>query len=303
MNWETVGKRSAVSAAFGLLVTLVSAIADANVYGVRYIWSDTVLKDHQFGSIIFGADDISLDCKGYQVHISSFTHLNCTQFGTPLLKCGIVATNKRNISIRNCNVVGGFASGVHISGTDGATLHNVTSNASTGFWFGYNSNLSATELFANGSSGTGALILEDLYGSYDINTENVGSFGISIQSSMGTYLDHVRAYQSGSHGLSVSDSTYVTISGGLFHANRGHGILIERSSSVSSSYSFALQNGRDTVQDKGWGIHLVGVSYSSFLNGTFQSNAQPCDAFSDDGSFGNDWSGSTIGRRCFFVHH
>ena len=142
--------RSAVALAAFCSVLAPAARAHAYVMGERHITSDTVLKTDQYGSVVFDADDITLDCANHQVHISSASKPNCFSNQS---KCAIVAYNHKNITIQNCAVVGGFDTRVAVDQSSAVTLDNVSATVTvnaTAFHFEYTSDIVANQLYMLG---------------------------------------------------------------------------------------------------------------------------------------------------------
>jgi len=185
---------------------LIAGTASANQYGVRTITSNTTLTDNQYGAIIFGANNITLDCAGYQVHIASQSTNNCN--GS---KCGIVANGRSNITIRNCHVVGGFAWGIWLRNTSNSSVLYSDSNATTGFYFENNNNLTGYSLDANYCA----------LGGYELRNNTNTKIGYSWATGCGgdgfdenngtntTYNQDTRATNNGVNGLECDGCTKI----------------------------------------------------------------------------------------------
>lgn len=78
--------------------------------------------------MVFDASNVTLDCAGYQVHISSFTKGR----GPDREKVGVYALGKSHIEIKNCRIVGDFDAGLWVEGGSNLKVSDVYSSTGTG---------------------------------------------------------------------------------------------------------------------------------------------------------------------------
>jgi hypothetical protein len=166
----------AMTVAFGNMLALAGA-AHANQYGELHIRSNTTLTDNRYGDIVFDAGNITLDCAGHQVHISSYTRINDGQ------KLAIYANGMNRVTIKNCSIVGGFDASIELKNSMSSVVQNVS--ASTTYLFLSDSYANVSGLTASGNIGLN--IDGDTGGIYSA-TVRCGSEGIHVYSSSETML-------------------------------------------------------------------------------------------------------------------
>jgi nitrous oxidase accessory protein NosD len=255
---------------------------------------------------VFDKDNITLDCNGYQVHISSFSKPNCFPVdGQMSSTCGIVAIGRSNVTIKNCRVVGGFDYSVSLDGTNGATIADTQVSGLTGFSIRNAHDTNGHGLLARGSDQDGLDLSNDYYGSYAITVQNVGGTGVFAADSQGTFFDHPSISGAGEYGMYLYASTNMSVSGGDVEQSNVLGILLSQSSALSINDTTCTGNGAgsDSVYDgvnDGKGIQLYKVTSSTFSNNRFVNNSPPCDAYYGPDSAGNTWTGSVFGVACFY---
>lgn len=298
-----VGRRRVQSAVLGLAVTLLALSAHANKYGEKHITKNTTLTDHQYGSVVFDADNISLDCNGYQVHISSYSKKNCLANGQDewTSKCAIVAYDKSDISIKNCRVVGEFDYGVFLVGTENAYMESVRASARVGFFLRYTTASYGTMLRASGSDSVGLWLHDDVDAFFNnVVVEGVGSTGVILHYPTNTYFTELSVSESDGWGVDMYRGDGVTIADSEILSNAETGAVIRESDDVWFVRTDVQFNGYDEDWAEGTGIHLWDVHSSHFVDSNVTSNAPVCDVWQGPDSLGNDWSRTVIGNRCFY---
>jgi len=132
------------------------------------ITTDTTLTGPQFSNIVIGADDITLDCAGFDVAPIP---------GPPAFVDGISMDNKKGITIKNCNVKN-WLRGIVLVAFSSVTLENVEIDGS----------------LANGlDTNDGSRVL--MVGTFKSN--NNGVFGISMQNDVSLTMKQSQAECSG----------------------------------------------------------------------------------------------------------
>lgn len=294
-------RRSVMQAAVAVVSVMgtlaFSAVAQANVYGQRHISTNTVLADHQFGAIIFDADNISLDCAGKQVHISSYTRLNCSPQGTAG-KCGIIAAGRTNVTIKNCQIVGGFDYGLDVESSTGVHVMNTSAAGPTvGFEFSNNTSTQVDNVAAN-TTGTGLIIEHDNYGNYN-NAAVDMSLHDGIDVSYGNLTSLVNPSVTNS-GQSTSGGTglysfhnYALTVDYLYSANNVTGFVDIASNIATITHGIMTGNfyeglsfGEDSYMSIGWN-----QAYDNDTGGF------GCDAY-QRGASNNDWYQNTLESWC-----
>jgi hypothetical protein len=294
--------RALVAAGLALCAMLVASEARAVKYGMRTITSNTTLTDHQYGAVIFGANNITLDCAGFQVHISSYTKPNCGAGNAQ--KCAVVAIGRSNVHVKNCNIVGGFDYGAYMSGTNNSSIVWTQSNAITGFRFEGNTNLKAEALDANFCA-AGGYELRDNVNTKVYYSWATGVSGDGFDENRGTttyYSRDTRATNSGVNGFECDnclDITYGypgTNQGGLRSEGNGqHGISIDNSQSIYVWHGTVQWNNRDGVRFQNV-TNAPGYHFSDFYQSYSFGNSR-CDCRSDN-SYGDVWDLSGCGSKC-----
>ena len=270
----------------------VTVLAAPNAHAVRYgelhITRNTVLRDHQYGSVVFDADDITLDCAGKQVHISSYSKLNCDEGYS---KCGIVAENRSNITIKNCRVIGGFDRGVSLINTVNANVTTVESaGSSVGFWFQGTTRTSASDLAA-AENDHGLVIDFDQGSTYSDITTVATTVGVYAWSCHDTVFDNIwTAYaEQGFSSYFLFDVTLRFIK--VEAAWRG--FFTEHSQRISlEAGSFQWLGGT--------GISLNNTQ-DSLIYENDSLNNEGMDVCQDQWSQGNSWIGNAFGDWCSSV--
>jgi hypothetical protein len=302
MNQTKRLSRGLAALAFALSVVFASSEALA-ADGTITITSNTNLGSHQNGAIIFGADNITLDCQGLEIRLSA-THTTNNCGASNSQKCGIVAVGRSNVHIRNCSIVGGFAYGAFLRSTTNSSIVWSQSTAQTGFRFEANTNLTIDALDANYCA-LGGYELRDNVNTKVYYTWATGVGGDGFDENNGTSTDYyrdTRATGSGVNGYECDgclDIMYgypgTTYAGMLSHSNGQHGISVDDSQSVYVWHGSILWNAQDGVRFQGVS-NAAGYHFSDFYVSSSFGNAG-CDCRSDS-SPGDQWDLDDCGSAC-----
>lgn len=298
-------------------LSILSAVATTGTasaavnYGVLNLTASKTLTKDQYGAVVFLADNITLDCAGKQVHISSYTpERNCPHGNDPEVpdaggnRCGIIAVNKQNITVKNCHVVGGFTYGIYFEGTNTATITQGTTVA--GAWLSgiYLAGTTATTVSYSdlNVNGTGVKIAAG------VNTRitNVWAGGNAQNgfdefsgTSGSIYKDDTYAYDNGDRGFSAAGSsgtTYGRFPGTFPQVNAtGHSGTFGAGFSVVGSVGVSLMNASASGNTEG--IQLFNAD-NGFIDDNQAIDNINCDVFCDPASTGNFWSGNFFGTTC-----
>jgi hypothetical protein len=268
--------------------SLVAPAAHANIYKELHITRNTTLRDHVFGSVVFDADNITLDCAGKQVHISSYSKINCDD---GFSKCGIVADNRSNVTIKNCYVVGGFDRGVSVTNTVDSTVSSVQSlGAGEGFRFQETARIRATDLIAAENEHGVVIVMDDdsEFDAISTQTTTVGVYAWHVHGT--TFHDIYSAYTErgfSSEFLFDVSLRFVTIEASW------RGFLTQHSQRIwLEAGSFEWLGGE--------GISLHNTTDSVIYENDSLNNEGP-DACQDQWSLGNVWQGNAFGDWCSSV--
>lgn len=287
--------RVALSGTMAVAALLANAgTAHAVQYGQIGISTDTTMTTDRFGSIVFAADNITLDCNHHQIHISASTPINCSPFYTSG-KCGIVAAGRTGITIKNCNVVGAYTVGVDLEGTqDSAVFDTNASGNNVAFNFSHTTHLVVERINAN-LVGTGVLVGYDTESYFQAVTTNATtSNGVSVFDSSGTWLDDVTVSNAGDFGFISNYNTY---------------LMMHRMNVNHSIEGFVDFDSEGLTLDAGvfewnnlFGLVVRYDRYNTITDNLVQHNNQAhspydCDAFEEEAT-SNFWSGNQLETRC-----
>jgi len=119
-------------------VLFPKVMADVSVSCGTTITSNTTLMSDvlncQSDGIVIGADNISLDCHGHKVTMTS-------NVGSQQFYSGIRASNRQNVTILNCLVQGFNSADIFLDSTTGSLLiNNTASDAPAGIFIARSSN-------------------------------------------------------------------------------------------------------------------------------------------------------------------
>ena len=311
------GRMMRISGAVGTLLVSLSLSGDAfaDTYNPRTITSDWKMTGTHWGSITFGADNITLDCAGNRVHSSSRAKINCVG---NTKRCAIMAEGRVGIHITNCVVVGGsyFDYGVWLDGTTQSSVDTVqvfdpktsgfhvqnVQGGTVGLW-----DLEVTTLMAPVRGA--AFELTNVIGIRGARLRHSGSTGAGVI---------------GNDGLLEQDSQDVQIADLMLNPGVSNGTGIRLLNS-STSYFYATGNQTLQVHEYAWGVdwqggsgnwldgaaidhneenglRVRGVNWSRFTNNVINNNDEDrsglCDADQDSASLNNTWTNNAIGGRC-----
>ncbi|UCD40167.1 MAG: right-handed parallel beta-helix repeat-containing protein [Candidatus Bathyarchaeota archaeon] len=168
------------------------------------ITTDTTLTEDYFGTIVIGADNVTVDGGGHMIigpapdvlicdpedsqtiYPSSYNSWGCI--------IGILIEGRIGVTVKNCSVTG-FGIGFYLSDTNGSTLQENTANNNvfTGFVLSSSSNNILRNNTANGNregDGTGFSLERSFGNTLQGNTVNNNSQGISFEECEGNIFFH-----------------------------------------------------------------------------------------------------------------
>jgi parallel beta-helix repeat protein len=182
-----------------LLLVAISLLspdpAFARALGPLTIRGDHTMTEERYGSITIDADNVTLDCKGNQIHASSRSGVNCG-FGIPVdqAKCGISVQGRSNVTIKNCLVVGStFNAGIHVQNSDNVLIQNTTVHAAkTGFHFRFSWGVTLNAVNAHYNEDVGFIKLNSQVNAQWLDAWRNGSTGFrnGFKSRDGAICDH-----------------------------------------------------------------------------------------------------------------
>lgn len=290
--------RSRSNSSFYLCVVLVSLVLGAitpgsahATTGIMTINSSTTLTANHFGQIRFGANNITLDCAGYEIRFSARQPAgDCGVDGTQT--CGIRALNRTGITIRNCDVVGAYDYGMWIQGT--STTSTVRDSSVTDAVVGFRVDSASNLQFFNSAAVS-------------------NNAGFEIRDSTNIMFTGTDAVYSTGDGFDINDSTNTRIQYGFVFANGVNGIEFDDSPGSSVLNNEVLNNGQHGVSlDVSSAIYISanviqgnvenGLRLQNCDNGTIRYNQVDnngvCNANQDAASVGNTWTGNTLQNWC-----
>jgi parallel beta-helix repeat protein len=273
----------AFGAAFG-----VSAVAEARTYGELHITKSTTLSTDHYGSIVFDADAITLDCRGYMVHSSQDSRINC-RGGRD--KCAIVADGRDEITIKNCKVVGQFNVGVHVRSAVDAYVSNVNVNTESGTAFDFDNDLRVvvTNLTAL-ENNLGLHVRNDTDGYFsNVDIDSPNGVGVFSYRNYGTVFDEITTDNCQGASFYSGEDRDVTLQYSDISNGRGLGFFARLSNGLLISNNTVLRNGD-------YGITLSGTSNSDII-GNYAFDNRLYDAIQHSGSTGNTWSDNQFGTK------
>jgi len=284
-RYQRIGRL--VSAALGCLgVLAVASEARAVQYGELHISANTTLTDDRYGDIVFDADNVTLDCAGHQVHISSYTK---GQPGAGGAKVAIGAYGRNGITITNCRTVGGFDFSLFIKSSSNVTVRGVT--GSTPARFDSNANTLVTGL--NLSNAPIALfIYNDFAGRYSASIACVTA-GIFVDGSGLTAISNTTVSGCQNEAINASNNNHLLLDHVDTQGN-GNGLIVNnddgdtiRSSVFSNNARYGMK-----IYDAGGpvGGGLTINNNKALGNGT-------CDAYELSSPW-DTWSNNTFGTTC-----
>lgn len=264
----------------------VPGLAEARTYGELHITASKTLTTDHYGSIVFDADDITLNCNGYMVHSSQDSRINCRSGRD---KCAITADGRDGISIKNCRVVGQFNVGVHVASSVNAYVYNVHVNTAsgTGFHF-YNDldavgrNLTALENFL------GVYVDEDTDGYFtDINVDSPSGMCVYSRLNYGSIFDSVTTDDCGMQGFASDLDRNITVQYSDISYGRSLGFFAHASDGLLIANNTLIGNGD-------YGLTLSG-STDTHVTENYAFDNERFDAVQHTPATGNTWSGNEFG--------
>jgi parallel beta-helix repeat protein len=269
-----------------VFVAGVPALAEARTYGELHLTKTTKLTTDHYGSIVFDADDITLDCANFMVHSSQHSKINCRSGRD---KCAITADGRDGITIKNCKVVGQFNVGVHVASAVDAYVYNVHVNTASGTGFHFHNDLDAT--------GRKLTALENSLGVY-VSDDTDGYFTeVTIDSPSGNGF-----YSYNSYGTIFSEITADNCGGTSFYSGRDRNITLQYSDlSYGRSLGFfsfesdgSLIASNTIIGNDDYGLTLSG-STDCHITENYAFDNFRFDAVDHNPSNGNTWSGNEFG--------
>jgi parallel beta-helix repeat protein len=289
-----------------------AGVAAAQTSGTLVITSDTTLTTDHHGSIVIGADDVTLDCAGYSVIGPS---------SDPDVVDGIVIEGHSGVAVKNC-IVQYFVYGIVVrSSSDVLLEHNevrsnglsgidVTTGATdvvvrqntmheNGFVAGYSgidveygsSHVVVSGNNSWGNAGNGFYTYQSSNLVFDSNDafSNSRGFDLDLEVTDSTFSNN-RAVNNAGDGVSVfsssDDNRFIAneVSG-----NGGHGFQVHRSSgnvlrsndvrgnggdgiSLNTESSYNVIRDNDIERNISTGIHITGGSDWNILAGNVSSH-------------------------------
>ncbi len=261
---------------FFLIFVNVHTINASNVSCGNTILEDTVLdsdlncQDTLFSTALnIGANDITLDCNS---HIIVGTGPSPSVFAN-----GILAKNKANIIIKNCNIQNS-GSGIRLEATNNSILINNTAiNNNIGFHLKSASyNLFSFNKAINNNAGSSL----NLFSSYNTFTHNIAEnnsnsgFDLSSNSSFNNFIENIAAGNNDGFLVVYSPSQFLL--NNIASNNVDRGLLFLRSpfSNITSNlavgnrigFDFQLPSndnsitGNKAINNTDFGFHLLGAS-------------------------------------------
>lgn len=284
--------RSSFSVCSLLVTLLVGAFAphSAHASSIMTITRTTTLTANHTGQIRFAANNITLDCAGYQINYSAFHSGNCGASGAQT--CGIRARNRTGITIRNCHVVGAYDYGIWIQGT--TTTSTVQDSSVSDAVVGFRVDLASQVRFLNSaavSNGAGFEIREsDNVTFTDTDAVDSTGDGFDINDSTNTRIQYALVFANGVNGIEFDDSPNSSVLNSDVRNNGQHGVSLDDSSGIYVSANVIQGNTED------------GLRLQDCDNGTIRYNQADnngsCNANQDAASTGNSWTGNTLQNWC-----
>jgi parallel beta-helix repeat protein len=282
----------------------------ADTPGTLVITSDTTLTTDHHGSIVIGADDVTLDCAGYSVIGPS---------SDPDVEDGIVIDGYSGVTVRNC-VVQQFAYGIvvrnasagllednevrlnDLSGIDVTGSVDVIVRQNTMHENGLNTGYSGIDVeygasdvvvagnHSWGNGGNGFYIYQASNLVFDNNDafSNSRGFDLDLEVTDSTFSNN-RAVNNAGDGVSVVLSDNNRFSANEVSGNGGYGFQVHRSSgnvlrsndvqgnsadgiSLNTESSYNVIRDNDIERNISTGIHITGGSDWNILAGNVSSH-------------------------------
>lgn len=278
-----------------LLLTLVlGAAAPGAAFatsGIMTITQTTTLTANHTGQIRFGASNITLDCDGYEIRYSPRQASgSCGVSGTQT--CGIRSLNRTGITIRNCDVVGGYDYGVWIQGT--TTTSTVRDSSVTDAGVGFRVDSASDLQFFNSAavSNTAGFEIRDSSDILFTSTDAVYSTGDGFDSNDSTNvrIQYAFVFANGVNGIEFDDSPGAGVLNSEVLNNGQHGISLDNSSAVYISANLI----QGSIQN---GLRLQNCDSGTIRYNQVDNNGT-CNANQDAASTGNTWTGNTLQNWC-----
>ncbi|MGC4087210.1 MAG: NosD domain-containing protein [Polyangiaceae bacterium] len=294
-------------AAILLALTWLSVPGTASAELLALTANRTLTADHM-GNIRFDANNITLDCTGHQiVFANNTTGTNCTGSGNG--KCGIMVFDRKNITIRNCHVVGGFAYGILVSKTNTANLINSSTSGAVihGTYLATSQNVlvDTYDSMHNGQNGFQFIDVTSSALRYTWGWENTrdgfddgasaagttsGSTGLEFLQGF-VPSQRVEAFGNTLNGFEAdfAATNHVFYPGTVASGNGQHGFSFDDSSALTLLGVSATGNHRN-------GLRLQNTDNSVIDSSTFQGNT--CDIWENSASTGNQWTNDVYSTDC-----
>ena len=229
---------------------LVFSLSSNLALSQTVIKEDTILQENQTASIIFGADDITLDCNGFSIN------------GAPIPPfAGISIDSRSGVVVKNCEV-NGFFFGINATNASSVNIIDTTVSGAATFGLqaldGTHVNLSGDFVARNNGA---AAILTTNKVSITVNSANVlmeeNNSGMSLGLNSSFFVSALPPSAPSEIIAQNNDSFGFTIVSGSEFFVFGSGAVIARGNgsngfSVFSNSTFELANGASLItQDNG----------------------------------------------------
>jgi parallel beta-helix repeat protein len=229
-----------------------------------YVNDDSTLADNivncSSAGLNINASDITLDCQGFSITFNE-------SFNYPLDgDNGINIDGFNNVTIKNCNIKGGFLAGFSIINSSNLSLiNNTISDVHRG-------------------DGFSAYSLNNSFVSGNVVFNSSGSGFVFYFSSSNLIVNNTAYENNGGEGFFVYQSTNSLVSGNLAYNNSANGFLLDQHSNLSLTNNTAYNN-----QD---GIKLIYVN-DSVISGNTAFNSYGS-GLSLDITFNNSYNNNSI---------
>ncbi len=286
------------SIAFAVVAIGTTTMAHATNGRMVITTNKTLTADHT-GQIHINANNITLDCAGYDISYTVANTNGCGDTGT--LRCGIRAENRSGITIKNCEVTGAYDYGIWIAGTTSAVLDRVTARSNeVGFRIEDSSLLNIRYGGALTCTGGGYEIRDssDLMMFAVSAVSNEGD-GIDVNDSSYVNIQQAQILDNGANGIELDGGPNASVGSSTIRYNGQHGLSLDPSgtnvatfpcSAFSISSNFVEFNTEE-------GIRLQNCDNGFIRNNTAQYNGG-CNANQDGASTGNTWTGNLLQTWC-----
>jgi hypothetical protein len=260
-------------------------VASAATTGLVNVSSNRVLSDNHYGKFRITANNVTLDCNGYQIDFHPNVASTC---GDGNDSCGIEVNGRSNVTIKNCGLVGVLDIGVWVTNSSNTQVLNSYSYATTGYLIEDSTDTYLYQADARYNMGgheyrdTSWLTAEDCW-AFDA----VGD-GFDDNRGFEDTLIALWSRDNGVNGFECDDcqAPWYNV---LAENNGQHGISMDGSPQFWVNYSSFLGNSEDGIR--------VQTSSNGAVTDSEATSSGDCD-LRETGSSGNTWSNNIYGSRC-----